>query len=67
MITIDAKKNFISKEFKYYTATIRATIKSVLVESHNSIKMVEHYYSPLWQAYQIIMTKIPKISKEIAL
>jgi len=29
--------------------------------------MVKHYYSPLQQAYQIITTKIPKISKEIAL
>jgi len=29
--------------------------------------MVECYYSLLQQAYQIIMTKIPKISKEIAL
>jgi hypothetical protein len=29
--------------------------------------MVERYYGPLQRAYQIITTKIPKISKEIAL
>jgi len=29
--------------------------------------MVERYYSPLQQAYQIIITKIPKISKEMTL
>jgi len=29
--------------------------------------MVERYYSPLQQAYQIITTEIPKISKDIAL
>ncbi len=29
--------------------------------------MVKHYYSPLRQAYQIITTEIPEISKEIAL
>jgi hypothetical protein len=29
--------------------------------------MVERYYSPLRQAYQIITTEIPKINKEMAL
>jgi len=67
LITIDARKNFISKEFKYYAATIGATTKLVLVKSHNSIGMVERYYSPLRRAYQIITTEIPKISKEMAL
>ena len=67
MITINAGKNFVSKEFKYYTVTIGVTIKSVLVKSHNSIGMVKHYYGPLRQAYQIIMTEIPEISKEMAL
>jgi hypothetical protein len=44
-----------------------ATTKSVPVESHNSIRMVERYHSPLQRAYQIIITKIPEISKEMAL
>jgi len=47
LITIDARKNFVSKEFKHYTATIGVTIKSVLVKSHKSIGMVERYYGPL--------------------
>ena len=51
LITTDIGKNFISKEFKYYAATIGATIKLVLVKSHNSIRMVERYYSPLQRAY----------------
>jgi hypothetical protein len=67
LITIDTGKNFISKEFKHYTATLGITIKSVLVESHNFIRMVKRYHSLLQQAYQIIMTEIPEISKEIAL
>jgi len=29
--------------------------------------MVERYYGPLRRAYQIIITEIPKISKEMAL
>ena len=67
LITIDTKKNFVSKEFKYYAVIIGVTIKSVLVKLHNSIGMVECYYGPLQQAYQIITTEIPEISKEIAL
>jgi len=67
LITIDARKNFVSKEFKHYAATIGVTIKLVLVELYNSIGMVERYYGPLRRAYQIIITEIPKISKEMAL
>ena len=67
LITIDAGKNFVSKEFKHYAATIGVTTKSVPVKSHNSIGMVERYYGLLRQAYQIIITKIPEISKEMAL
>jgi len=47
LITIDAGKNFVSKEFKHYAATIGVTIKLVLVELHNFIRMVERYYSSL--------------------
>ena len=47
MIIIDAGKNFVSKEFKYYAATIGVTIKSVPVELYNSIGMVECYYGLL--------------------
>jgi hypothetical protein len=67
LITINAGKNFVSKEFKYYATTMGVTIKLVLVELHNSIRIVERYYGPLQRAYQIITTKIPKISKEMAL
>ena len=47
LITIDARKNFINKKFKYYAITIGVNIKSVLVKSHNSIKIVKRYYSLL--------------------
>ena len=67
LITIDAKKNFISKEFKYYAITLGVTTKLVPVELYNSIRIVERYYGLLRRAYQIIITKIPKISKEMAL
>ena len=47
MITIDTKKNFISKEFKHYAAITGVTTKSVPVELYNSIGMIECYYGPL--------------------
>jgi len=43
------------------------SIKGVLVKAHNSIRIVECYYSPLQQAYQIIITEIPNINKEMGL
>jgi hypothetical protein len=43
------------------------TTKLVPVESHNFIGMVKCYHGPLRRAYQIITTKIPEISKEMAL
>ena len=67
LITYNTRKNFVSKEFKQYTTIIGISTKGVLVKAHNSIKIVERYYSPLRQAYQIIITKIPKIDKEIEL
>ena len=41
LITSDAGKNFVSKEFKEYINTIGIHTKAVLVEAHNSIGMVE--------------------------
>jgi len=67
LITHDAGKNFVSKEFKQYATIMGISIKGVPVEAHNSIGMVERYHSPLRQAYQIIMTEIPEIDKEIGL
>ena len=67
LITHDTKKNFISKEFKQYATIMGISIKGVLVKAHNSIRIVERYYNPLQQAYQIIITKIPNINKEMGL
>jgi hypothetical protein len=43
------------------------SIKGVPVEAYNSIRMVERYYSLLRRAYQIIITEIPNINKEMGL
>ena len=47
LIINNAGKNFISKEFKEYINIISIYTKAVLVEAHNSISMVERYYSLL--------------------
>jgi len=43
------------------------SIKGVLVKAYNFIRIVERYYSLLQQAYQIIITEMPEINKEIGL
>jgi hypothetical protein len=47
LVTHNAGKNFVSKEFKEYANTIGIRTKAVLVEAYNSIGMVERYYGLL--------------------
>jgi len=51
LIAHDAGKNFVSKEFKHYTKSMGVLTKSVLVEAHNSVGLVERYYGPLCRIY----------------
>ena len=67
LITINAKKNFISKEFKRYTANIGITVKGVPVKAYNLVSIVKRYHRPLQRVYQISIAKIPRINKDIAL
>jgi hypothetical protein len=39
----------------------------VPVKAHNFISIVKRYYSLIQHAYQIIVSKIPKLNKNIAL
>jgi hypothetical protein len=39
----------------------------VLVKAHNSIGMVKRYYGLIRRVYQIIISEIPKLDKNIAL
>jgi hypothetical protein len=67
LITSNTGKNFVSKEFKEYTNTISIRTKVVLVETYNSISIIERYYSPLRRVYQIIIIELPGIDRDIAL
>jgi len=51
LIIYNARKNFISKEFKQYAIIIGVNIKGVLVEAYNLISIVKRYYSPIRCAY----------------
>jgi hypothetical protein len=39
----------------------------VLVKAHNSIGIVERYYGLIRRVYQIIISEIPELDKDIAL
>jgi hypothetical protein len=41
--------------------------KEVPVEAYNSISIVERYHSLIQRVYQIIVSEIPKLNKDIAL
>ena len=51
LITHNTGKNFVSKEFKQYATIMGISTKGVPVKAHNSIRMVERYYSLLRRAY----------------
>jgi hypothetical protein len=67
IITHDAGKNFVSKEFKQYATIFGTATRSVPVEAHNSVGMVERYHGPLRRIYHIITAELPDISKDMAL
>ena len=56
-----------SKEFKQYATILGIATRSIPVEAHNSVKMVERYYGPLRRIYYIIIAELPDINKDIAL
>jgi hypothetical protein len=56
-----------SKEFKQYAIILGTTTRSVPVEAHNSVRMVERYYGPLYCIYYIIIAELLDIDKDMAL
>jgi predicted component of viral defense system (DUF524 family) len=67
VITADADKQFVAREFKQYAVNMRITIKTILVETHHSIEMMKRYHDPLRRMYAIITIEISSIDLEIAL
>jgi hypothetical protein len=67
VITADADKQFVAREFKQYADNMRITIKTVFVETHHSIEMIKRYHDSLRRVYAIITTEISNIDLEITL
>ncbi len=66
----DADKNFVSREFRQFVISMTIIIKSVSIEAHWSIDIVERYHAELRRAYQMIFENIEidiDIDKEIIL
>jgi hypothetical protein len=57
----------VSKEFKQYTIILRTATRSVPIEAHNSVKIVECYHGPLYHIYHIIIAELLDINKDMAL
>jgi hypothetical protein len=67
VITADAGKQFVAREFRQYAGNMRITVKTAFVEAHHSIGMMKRYHDPLRRVYAIITTEISSIDLEIAL
>ncbi len=67
LITIDADKQFVVREFKQYADNMKISIKTILVETHHLIEMMKRYYDSFRRVYAIITTEISSINLEINL
>ncbi len=67
LITTDADKQFVTREFKQYADNMKITIKTIFVETHHSIEMIERYHDSLRRIYSIITIEISDIDLELAL
>ncbi len=67
LITINADKQFVTKEFKQYADNMRIVVKTISIEIHHSIGMMKRYHDSLRRVYAIITIEISSIDLEIAL
>jgi hypothetical protein len=67
VIIADPDKQFVAREFKQYADNMRIAIKTIFVETHHSIEMIERYDDSLRRVYSIITTEISDIDSEITL
>ncbi len=67
VITADADKQFVAREFKQYADNMKITIKTTFVETDHSIERMKRYHDSLRRMYAIITIEISNIDLEIAL
>jgi hypothetical protein len=61
LITSNASKHFIAREFKQYAANMNIKINIVSVEIHHSIEVIKRYHESLRRVYAIIVAKLLEI------
>ena len=64
---MDIGKNFASREFNQYAATMGTRLKIVPVKAYYSIGIVERYYAPIRRVYSIITSEIRDLEPDMAL
>jgi DNA-binding FrmR family transcriptional regulator len=67
VITTDAGKQFVTREFRQYAANMSIEVKTVFVEAHHSIEMIERYHESLRRIYAIIIAEMLIIDFESVL
>jgi hypothetical protein len=58
LITSDANKQFIVREFKQYAINMNIKINIIFVEAYHSIEMIKRYHELLRRIYAIIVAKL---------
>jgi hypothetical protein len=67
VITANADKQFVARQFKQYAVNMRIIVKTIFVDTHHSIEMMKRYHDSLRRMYAILTTEISNIDLEIAL
>jgi hypothetical protein len=67
LITSDASKQFIAREFKQYAINMSIKVNIVLVETHHSIEMIKRYHKSFRRVYAIIVAKMLEIDSNSTL
>ncbi len=64
LITSDANKQFIAREFKQYAFNMSIKVNILLIETHHSIDMIKRYHDLLRRVCAIIIAKISHIDSK---
>jgi hypothetical protein len=67
LITSDASKQFIVREFKQYAINMNIRVNVVFVETYHSIEMIKRYHEFLRRVYAIIVAKMFEIDSNSTL
>jgi hypothetical protein len=67
LITSNASKQFIVREFKQYAFNMSIRVNIVSIEAHHLIEMIERYHDSLRKVYAIIIAKISNIDSNSTL